>query len=78
MNSNFDEVTTISVPKNPEMSFPRSLVHCSDGSSRSGMFVAVMDVLDMTENEGKVDIYGTARRMISQRRSLITDPSHLQ
>jgi protein tyrosine phosphatase len=57
---------------------PRAIVHCSDGGSRSGMFVALMDCLDMNNALGRVDVYGTVRRMISQRKALITEPSHLQ
>ena len=58
--------------------WPCPIVHCSDGGNRSGMFAAVLDSLAMCEEIGEVDVFATAKRLISDRRSLLTDPEHLR
>jgi len=61
-----------------ESLLPRCLVHCSDGASRSGMFVGLMHCLAEMRVTGSVDVFAVVRRLISQRRSLISEPTHIQ
>ncbi len=58
--------------------WPRPVVHCSDGGARSGMFAAVLDCLCMCEETGEIDVLSAARRLVSERRSLLTHPEHLR
>lgn len=48
------------------------VIHCSDGGFRSGNFVAIMDMLSMAEERKRVDVYGTVRRLLEERRSFFS------
>ncbi len=69
---------TTPAPGRKRLSWPLPLVHCSDGGARSGMFAALLDCLARAEEEGEVDVLGTMRRMLSERRSLFSSPTHLR
>ena len=53
------------------------IVHCHDGSQRSGSFLAIMDNLSMAEELGRVDVFGTILRLLEERKSLVSEPEQI-
>lgn len=54
------------------------IVHCNDGGSRSGCFLAIDDNLLMSEQSRQIDIFGTVKYLKEQRKSLLTTSEHLR
>lgn len=48
------------------------LVHCKDGATHSGLFVAMCNICDAMLDDGDVDVYHTVKR-IKKRRTQIVD-----
>ncbi|XP_019730933.1 receptor-type tyrosine-protein phosphatase C isoform X3 [Hippocampus comes] len=50
---------------------PPVVVHCSDGSSRCGVFCALWSLLDSAENEKVVDVFNVSRTLRKDRHAMI-------
>ncbi|XP_057696239.1 receptor-type tyrosine-protein phosphatase C [Corythoichthys intestinalis] len=50
---------------------PPVLVHCSDGSTRCGVFCALWNLLDSAETEKVVDVFHVSRTMRKERQGMI-------
>ncbi|XP_077574056.1 receptor-type tyrosine-protein phosphatase C [Stigmatopora nigra] len=50
---------------------PPILVHCSDGSSRCGVFCALWNLLDSAETEKVVDVFHESRNLRKERQGMI-------
>ncbi|XP_050714666.1 receptor-type tyrosine-protein phosphatase kappa-like isoform X5 [Eriocheir sinensis] len=48
-----------------------TVVHCSDGGARTGVYLAVDSNLELHEEDGKLDVYGYVKRMKQARPGLI-------
>ncbi|XP_067086600.1 receptor-type tyrosine-protein phosphatase C isoform X2 [Osmerus mordax] len=48
------------------------VVHCNDGSSRSGVFCALWNLLDSAETEKLVDVFQVAKALRKERQGMIT------
>ncbi|XP_062308595.1 receptor-type tyrosine-protein phosphatase C isoform X2 [Osmerus eperlanus] len=48
------------------------VVHCNDGSSRSGVFCALWNLLDCAETEKLVDVFQVAKALRKERQGMIT------
>lgn len=46
-------------------------VHCSAGVGRSGVFIALMELLDKLESEEPIDIFGVVNRLRHQRMNMV-------
>ena len=46
-------------------------VHCSSGSARTGVFIALKIVLDRMHCEGVVDVFQTAKMLRTQRPAMV-------
>ncbi|XP_068563645.1 receptor-type tyrosine-protein phosphatase C isoform X2 [Cebidichthys violaceus] len=51
------------------------VVHCNDGSSRSGIFCALWNLLDSAETEKLVDVFQVAKTLRKERQGML---SHLE
>ncbi|XP_029563960.1 receptor-type tyrosine-protein phosphatase C isoform X3 [Salmo trutta] len=47
------------------------VVHCNDGSSRSGMFCALWNIMDSAETEKLVDVFQVAKALRKERQGMI-------
>ncbi|XP_074524941.1 receptor-type tyrosine-protein phosphatase C isoform X2 [Halichoeres trimaculatus] len=54
------------------------LVHCNDGSSRSGVFCALWNVLDSAETEKLVDVFQVAKTLRKERQGMLTSLEQYQ
>ena len=54
------------------------LVHCCSGGSRSGAFVLIDENLSSAAASGHVDIFGTAKHILTQRKGLFMNPRQLR
>ncbi|XP_070687977.1 receptor-type tyrosine-protein phosphatase C isoform X2 [Pempheris klunzingeri] len=61
----------------PHRSLP-ILVHCNDGSSRSGIFCALWNVLDSAETEKLVDVFQVAKTLRKERQGMISSLEQYQ
>ncbi|RXG57283.1 Receptor-type tyrosine-protein phosphatase T [Armadillidium vulgare] len=48
-----------------------TIVHCSDGAGRSGVYLAVDANLELNEEDGQFNIYGYLKKMRQARKELI-------
>ncbi|XP_069193407.1 receptor-type tyrosine-protein phosphatase kappa isoform X3 [Procambarus clarkii] len=48
-----------------------TIVHCSDGGARTGVYIALDANLELNEEDGKLDIYGYVKKMKQARLGLI-------
>ncbi|XP_069987585.1 receptor-type tyrosine-protein phosphatase kappa isoform X3 [Penaeus vannamei] len=48
-----------------------TIVHCSDGGARTGVFMSIDANLELHEEDGKFDLYGYLKKMRQARRGLI-------
>jgi protein tyrosine phosphatase len=51
----------------------RILVHCLYGAERSGLFIAMMNMLDAMNAEQQVDVFNAVKRVRYSRPEMITD-----
>nr|XP_046247130.1 receptor-type tyrosine-protein phosphatase C isoform X4 [Scatophagus argus] len=54
------------------------VVHCNDGSSRSGIFCALWNVLDSAETEKLVDIFQVAKTLRKERQGMFSSLAQYQ
>ena len=54
------------------------MVHCHEGGARSGVFLAVDQLLSTALETSEVDVFGTVRRLLNQRRCLVPSPENLR
>ncbi|XP_047443648.1 receptor-type tyrosine-protein phosphatase C isoform X2 [Mugil cephalus] len=54
------------------------VVHCNDGSSRSGIFCALWNLLDSAETEKLVDVFQVTKTLRKERQSMISSLEHYQ
>ncbi|KAM3876327.1 receptor-type tyrosine-protein phosphatase C [Diretmus argenteus] len=54
------------------------VVHCSDGSSRSGIFCAVWNLLDSAETEKLVDVFQVTKTLRKERQGMINSQEQYQ
>ncbi|KAG0703005.1 Receptor-type tyrosine-protein phosphatase U [Chionoecetes opilio] len=52
-----------------------TVVHCSDGGARTGVYLAVDSNLELHEEDGKLDVYGYVKRIKQARPGLIENAS---
>lgn len=64
--------TSISQRNNP------IVVHCNDGSSRSGVFCALWNVLDNAENEKLVDVFQVVKTLRKERQRMVSSLEQYQ
>ncbi|XP_061539989.1 receptor-type tyrosine-protein phosphatase C isoform X2 [Phycodurus eques] len=57
---------------------PPVVVHCSDGSSRCGVFCALWNLLDSAETEKVVDIFHVTRTLRKERQGMIASLDQYQ
>lgn len=48
-----------------------TIVHCSNGGGRCGMFLAIDANLELAKEEGTVDVYGYCKTLINARQNLV-------
>ncbi|XP_041126589.1 receptor-type tyrosine-protein phosphatase C-like isoform X3 [Polyodon spathula] len=48
------------------------VVHCNDGSTRTGIFCALWNLMDSAETEGVVDVFQTVKALRKERPGLLT------
>uniref|UniRef100_A0A8C5I3F0 protein-tyrosine-phosphatase n=1 Tax=Gouania willdenowi TaxID=441366 RepID=A0A8C5I3F0_GOUWI len=53
------------------------VVHCSDGSSRSGIFCALWNLLDSAETEKLVDVFQVAKTLRKERQGMLKNTLYL-
>ena len=44
---------------------------CSDGAGRSGVYLAIDANIELSEEDGVIDVFGYVRKMRTQRRGLV-------
>ncbi|KAM9848657.1 receptor-type tyrosine-protein phosphatase C [Aulostomus maculatus] len=54
------------------------VVHCNDGSSRSGIFCALWNLLDSAETEKQVDVFQVVKTIRKERQGLISSLNQYQ
>ncbi|KAM4628865.1 receptor-type tyrosine-protein phosphatase C isoform 2-T2 [Polymixia lowei] len=54
------------------------VVHCSDGSSRSGVFCALWNLLESAQTEKLVDVFQVAKALRKERQGMITSQEQYQ
>ncbi|KAF7666166.1 hypothetical protein LDENG_00116350 [Lucifuga dentata] len=54
------------------------IVHCSDGSSHSGLFCALWNLLDSANTEKLVDVFQVTRSLRKERQGMITSQEQYQ
>uniref|UniRef100_A0A8C3AYW8 Receptor-type tyrosine-protein phosphatase C n=1 Tax=Cyclopterus lumpus TaxID=8103 RepID=A0A8C3AYW8_CYCLU len=54
------------------------VVHCSDGSSRSGIFCALWNLLDSAETEKLVDVFQVVKTLRKERQGMLSNPEQYQ
>ncbi|KAK5869676.1 hypothetical protein PBY51_024378 [Eleginops maclovinus] len=54
------------------------VVHCNDGSSRSGIFCALWNLLDSAETEKLVDVFQVVKTLRKERQGMLSDLEHYQ
>ncbi|KAM8888436.1 receptor-type tyrosine-protein phosphatase C isoform 2-T2 [Synchiropus picturatus] len=54
------------------------VVHCNDGSSRSGIFCALWNLLDCAETEKVVDIFQVSKTLCKERQGLLSSLNQYQ
>ncbi|KAM9385456.1 receptor-type tyrosine-protein phosphatase C [Pholidichthys leucotaenia] len=52
------------------------VVHCNDGSSRSGIFCALWNLLDSAETEKLVDVFQVVKTLRKERQNMLSSPEH--
>ncbi|XP_075887320.1 receptor-type tyrosine-protein phosphatase C-like isoform X2 [Nelusetta ayraudi] len=55
-----------------------TVVHCNDGSSRSGIFCALWKVLDSAEREKLVDVFQVVKTLRKERQGMLSSPEQYQ
>ncbi|XP_035271535.1 receptor-type tyrosine-protein phosphatase C isoform X6 [Anguilla anguilla] len=63
--------------RRPETTAPL-VVHCNDGSSRTGIFCALWNILDSMETEKLVDVFQVAKALRKERPGMIPSFEHYQ
>ncbi|KAJ8376178.1 hypothetical protein SKAU_G00067580 [Synaphobranchus kaupii] len=61
----------------PERTMPL-IIHCNDGSSRTGIFCALWNILDSVETEKLVDVFQVAKALRKERQGMIASFEHYQ
>ncbi|XP_048833661.1 receptor-type tyrosine-protein phosphatase C-like isoform X8 [Brienomyrus brachyistius] len=61
----------------PERNMP-IVVHCNDGSTRTGLFCALWNILDSAGTEKLVDIFQVVKTLRKERQGVITSLDHYQ
>uniref|UniRef100_A0A6Q2Y466 Receptor-type tyrosine-protein phosphatase C n=1 Tax=Esox lucius TaxID=8010 RepID=A0A6Q2Y466_ESOLU len=61
----------------PEKILP-AVVHCNDGSSRSGIFCALWNLMDSAETEKLVDVFQVAKALRKERQGMINSLEQYQ
>lgn len=56
--------------RSPDLNGP-TVVHCSDGAGRSGVFIAIDANIELAEEDSLLDVYGYLKKMRQSRRGLI-------
>ena len=46
-------------------------LYCSDGAGRSGVYVAIDANIELSEEDGVMDVFGYVKKMRAQRRGLV-------
>ncbi|XP_073332197.1 receptor-type tyrosine-protein phosphatase C [Pagrus major] len=54
------------------------VVHCNDGSSRSGIFCALWNVLDSADNEKLIDVFQVAKTLRKERQGMVSSLEQYQ
>ncbi|KAI4894194.1 hypothetical protein NFI96_025616 [Prochilodus magdalenae] len=54
------------------------VAHCNDGSSRSGIFCALWNILDSADSEKLVDVFQVAKNLRKERQGMITSLEQYQ
>ncbi|KAM8875228.1 receptor-type tyrosine-protein phosphatase C isoform 2-T4 [Spinachia spinachia] len=54
------------------------VVHCNDGSSRSGIFCALWNLLDSAETEKLVDVFQVVKTLRKERQGMLSNPEQYQ
>ncbi|XP_029285387.1 receptor-type tyrosine-protein phosphatase C isoform X2 [Cottoperca gobio] len=54
------------------------VVHCNDGSSRTGIFCALWNLLDSAETEKLVDVFQVAKTLRKERQGMLSKLEHYQ
>ncbi|XP_047231239.1 receptor-type tyrosine-protein phosphatase C isoform X4 [Girardinichthys multiradiatus] len=54
------------------------VVHCNDGSTRSGIFCALWNLLDSAETEKLVDVFQVVKTLRKERKKMISSPEQYQ
>ncbi|KAI4877099.1 hypothetical protein NFI96_026452, partial [Prochilodus magdalenae] len=54
------------------------VAHCNDGSSRSGIFCALWNILDSADSEQLVDVFQVAKNLRKERQGMITSLEQYQ
>ncbi|XP_041133334.1 receptor-type tyrosine-protein phosphatase C-like isoform X3 [Polyodon spathula] len=52
------------------------VVHCNDGSTRTGIFCALWNLMDSAETEGVVDVFQTVKALRKERPGTLTSFEH--
>lgn len=55
-----------------------TVVHCNNGSSRSGIFCALWKVLDSAEREKLVDVFQVVKTLRKERQGMLSSPEQYQ
>jgi len=55
----------------PEAQDGPVIVHCNDGAGRSGVYVAIDANIELSEEDGVMDVFGYVKKMRTQRRGLV-------
>ena len=51
--------------------FSSFVFFCSDGEGRSGVYIAIDANIELSEEDGVIDVFGYVRKMRTQRRGLV-------
>ncbi|GMT14634.1 hypothetical protein PFISCL1PPCAC_5931, partial [Pristionchus fissidentatus] len=54
------------------------VVHCSTGAGRTGVFIALAQIIDRIRLEGVVDVFTTAKLLRTERAGMIQEREHYQ
>ncbi|XP_056271125.1 receptor-type tyrosine-protein phosphatase C isoform X2 [Pseudoliparis swirei] len=54
------------------------VVHCRDGSSRSGLFCALCNLLDSADTEKLLDVFQVVKTLRKERQGMISNPEQYQ
>merc|ERR1719312_1820676 len=62
----------------PEAQDGPVIVHCNDGAGRSGVYVAIDANIELSEEDGVMDVFGYVKKMRTQRRGLVESLEQLK